>query len=364
MTTIRRFLPAMIGAALLAGAAACSGSHDGAAPAPKPTAEVSVRTLSTQDGAATFQSVGRVKNVRESVLTSKVMGTVVEVRVKSGDAVKKGDLLIRVDDRDVQGQVQQAGGGLAQAEAAHAIAKTNLTRFEDLFAKGSASQAELDKARYEFESAAGALKAARGAVATAGSMAGEARIAAPFDGRVVDTLIEQGEMVAPGRPLVKVEGESKLEFETTVDERDVRELRVGQDVAVSLDLSRDERREVRGAISEIVPASDTGTHTTTVRIALAETEGLRSGAFGRVNFPRSAGGPAAVAVPADRIVRRGQLAGVFIVDGADTVRLRLVREGRARGEEIEILSGLADGDRLVVSDIAPLIDGQPAQVRP
>lgn len=344
-------------------AAGCASHEPASIAAPKPTAEVTVRTLSAAGDAATFMTVGRVKNVKESVLASKVMGMVNEVRVKSGDAVKKGALLMRIDDRDVLGGVQQAKGAVAQAEAGLSIAETNFKRFEELFKKGSASQAEFDKARFEYESAQGAVKTARGALATAGSMAGEARVTAPFDGTVVDTMIEQGEMVAPGRPLVKIEGASEqLEFETTVDERDVRELSVDQVVAVTLDLSRDEQKETKGTISEIVPASDTGTHTTTVRIRLNDQDGVRSGTFGRARFPRGGERSTSLTVPADRVVQHGQLSGVYIVDETDAVRLRLVRTGRAMGQDVEILSGLRDGDRLITSPTEKLIDGQPAKV--
>ncbi|MCZ7586227.1 MAG: efflux RND transporter periplasmic adaptor subunit [Deltaproteobacteria bacterium] len=347
---------------LLLAATACSSDEPPATSAAKPVADVRVKVLSADGEGATFTTVGRVKDVRESVLAGKVMGMVNEVRVKAGDAVKKGQLLMRIDDRDVLGGVEQARGALAQAEAALSIAETNFKRFDELRKKGSASPAEFDKARFEYESARGAVKTARGAVATAGSLAAEARVTAPFDGQVVDTMIEQGEMVSPGRPLLKIEGASELEFETTVDERDVGALAVGQEVDVSLDVSRDERTGVRGAVSEIVPASDTGTHTTIVRIRLDGGADLRSGTFGRARFPRSGEGTVSLTVPEDRIVRHGQLSAVFVVDEADTVRLRLVREGRTMGGDVEILAGLRDGARLVVSDISSLIDGQPARV--
>jgi len=192
------------------------------------SAQVQVEPIVPNGDGAFFETVGRVKNQRESTLASKVMGTVKSLKVKAGDKVKRGQLLVRIDEKDVAGQVQQASGALAQAKAAFSIAKTNRERFEQLKLTGSASQAELDKAKFDYQTAEGAVKQASGAYATASSYLDEARLLAPFDGTVVDTMIEQGEMVAPGRPLVRVEGQSDLEFETVVNERDVDFLSVGQ----------------------------------------------------------------------------------------------------------------------------------------
>jgi RND family efflux transporter MFP subunit len=184
-------------------------------------------------------------------------------------------------------------------------------------------------------------------------------VTAPYDGVIVDTLIEQGEMVAPGRPLLKIEGAGALEFETVVNESDVRSLAIGQPVSVSLDSVAG---ELAGTISEIVTTSDAGTHTNIVRALLKTKTDLRSGMFGRIRFPQTRGGEAAILIPEDRLVRQGQLSAVYLVDPSQTLRLRLVREGKTSAGRVEILSGLSPADRIVVSDISGLIDGQPAKV--
>jgi RND family efflux transporter MFP subunit len=339
-------------------------SHDTPAEAMElPTAEVSVAMLSAGTEGGYFETVGRVKNVRESILASKVMGSVTALKVKSGDHVKRGQLLLSIDAKDVAGQVQQAGGALAQANAALSISKSNFERFEELKASGSASQAEYDKALFDYQTAQGAVKQAKGAMATAGSYLSEARVTAPFDGIVVDTMIEQGEMVAPGRPLVRMEGatqgKSDLEFETTVTERDVDHLKVGTSIDVALDTLGD--KLVDGTISEIVPSSD-GTHSNTVRVKLEGVDGIRTGMFGRARFALPEGAAAVMTVPADRIVRHGQLSAIYVVDATDTIRLRLIREGRTLGDRVEVLGGPSATDRLVISEIARLIDSQGAKV--
>ena len=233
----------------------------------------------------------------------------------------------------MQGRVDQAAGALKQAEAAYSIAKTNLDRFRALKKSGSASQAEVDKAQFDYDTAAGAVSQARGALQTARSYLNEARVTAPFDGVVVDTLIEEGEQAKPGYPLVKIKGEGGLEFVTTVGQQLVGLLAVGDPVTLILDQTGGKRLEATGSISEIVSASDAGTHTNAVRVGFATDGDVRSGMFGRARF---SGGESVriVVVPADRIVRRGQLSAVYIVDPTDTVRLRpdpRGQGGRRRG---------------------------------
>ncbi len=327
-----------------------------------PSVDVKVETIEARRDTGVFQAVGRVKNMRESTIASKVMGKVAAIRVKAGERVDKGHLLIAIDDRDVRGQMEQAKGALAQAEAARVIAKQMLDRFETLKKSDSASQAKYDKAVFDFQSALGAVAQAKGALKTAQSYLKETRVVAPFKGRIIDTLIEEGEMASPGYPLVRMEGDGELEFEATVTAQEIGALAVGQPVTVELDSGRNDTRELSGTIYEIVPAMDRVTHSNTVRIRLVEMKGLRSGMFGRASFARQSGSCPGVLIPEDRLVRQGQLTGVFVVGADDRLRLRLVREGRHLNGQVEVLSGLANGDRLVASAIEGLVDGQPAKV--
>lgn len=349
--------------AALALGTGCSGEvHAEASAHELPTAAVRVETLEARRDAGQFHAVGRVKNTRESTIASKIMGKVSKVHVQAGETVKEGQLLISIGDHDVAGQVEQAEGALAQAEAAKIIAKQMLDRVETLKKSNSATDAQYDKAVFDFRSASGAVEQARGAVRTARSYLQETRVLAPFSGRVIDTLIEQGEMASPGYPLVRIEGDGDLEFEATVTAQDIHALKVGQLVTVALDAGLREPREIPGKIHEIVPAMDRVTHSNTVRVRLDQTEGLRSGMFGRANFARTKGSCPGVLVDEDRIVRMGQLTGVFVVGDDNRVRLRLVREGRHHDSKVEVLSGLSAGDRLIISETVALQDGQPAEV--
>jgi hypothetical protein len=112
----------------------------------------------------------------------------------------------------------------------------------------------------------------------------------------------------------------------------------------------------------VVPAQDVLTHTSAVRIRIADDKRVRSGMFGRARFAVGVKSCPSIYVPSDLVQRRGQISALFVVDSSSALRLRLVTEGAKRGTDVEILSGLADGERIVVSDVKSLKDGQPAQV--
>ena len=334
----------------------------GAARAPLPAARVEVRTVKAATDGGALQAIGRVKNVRESTITARAMGKIVSVAVKSGGTVKAGQLLAKIDDGDAQGRVGQARGALAQAEAARVIAKQNLDRFEKLRDSDSASDAKYQKAVFDYQSAVGAVAQGSGAVRTAEAYLRETTIVAPFDGRVVDTLVEVGESAAPGQPIARIEGGADMEFEATVGAAEIGSIATGQPATVVVDGPAGQPIEIAGKVTEVVPAQDVMTHTSAVRIGLVADERIRSGMFGRARFAVGVKSCPSVFVPADLVQRRGQLSALFVVDTTSTLRLRLVTEGTARGSEVEILSGLVEGEHLVVSDVKALHDGQPAEL--
>ena len=357
----RHVAPVVVVLSLGVGLSACQNEPSEVESPPREPVGVPVRRVVMTNQANQIHAIGRIKNVRESTIASKVMGMVTELRVKAGDTVKAGTSLLRIDDRDARAKVAQARGALAQAEAAKRIARQMLERFERLKASDSASEAKYDEAVFDFNRAAGAVEQATGALRAAESYLRETQVRAPFDATVVDTLIDSGNMASPGVPLVRLEGGSELEFEATVPAQDATAIAIGQTATVQIDIGRGETRDLDGTVTEIVASLDQIAHTNTVRIGLGAAEGVRSGMFGRVHFRAGVRSCPSVFVPESLVVRRGQLSGVFVLDDTDTIRLKLVKEGGPRGEEVEILSGLSNGDRLVLADAATLRDGQPGK---
>lgn len=324
----------------------------------RPAVAVRAATLAAVSEPNLVEAGGSLRAAREADVAGKVMGAVIEIRRHAGDFVRQGEILIVVDNRDVAGQIAQAEGALAQAEAAAALAETNFRRFELLKARGSASQLELDQARYQMDTAAGAVAQGRGAVATARSYRSYAEIPAPFSGRVVDQLCDVGDLAAPGRPLLRLEDPTRLRLFASLDAAKGAAVVVGQDVSVRVPAAGD--RAFPGRVTEVVPAADPATRSVLIKIDVAADSALQSGLFARALLP--SGRRDVVRLPGTALVRRGGLTGVFVVeDGRAAFRLLVL--GDATAGATEVVAGLSGGESIVLDPPPGLEAGSLLEVR-
>lgn len=296
---------------------------------------VEVQTLSVP---VRVEVTGQVTAVSQALLSSKLQGTVREVRVREGAVVKRGQILVVLDNRDLQ-------ANLARAEAEVENARGRLARMERLFRDESVAKQELDDASRAYK------------VAEAGRQAALAQlsytiIAAPFDGVVTEKRIEAGELASPGQPLLRIEDPRHLRLEATVAEGDVKAVSRGEAIPVIIDALDGE--PLKGTVAQVLPAGDPATHTFQVKVTLPPTPGLKTGMFGRMQF--DTGTSRAMVVPAAAVVARGDLTGVFVVGADHLARLRWIKVGRTLGGQVEVLSGLNNGER-VLAEGARGVDG-------
>lgn len=342
-----------------AGTLAC-GSHEAelAEADPSPVAvNLSPVERTTDVGAIAVR--GTVQPTRQASLSSRVMGPVVAVNVRAGDLVASGQSLIEIQAEASDGQLAQARGALAQAEAALALAERNYQRYQALHAEAAASDLELDMARMQYEQADGAVKQAQGAVQAADSVAAESDVTAPFDARVIRTMVEVGDLAAPGRPLVQVESREGQQFWMSVRESDSHRLSVGDEIPVRLD-ARPELGSLTGTIREIEPSADPATHTITVKADLGRLQ-IPSGLSGRASITGDTDDR--LFVPVSAVHRRGGLELVVVRAEDGTARTRAVTTGATTADgRVEVFSGLADGDQVATDLAAPVADGTPLEV--
>lgn len=369
----------VVGAGLLLGlsAAACS-SHPDATPADAaPPMAVKTARITAGDLPTTFEAGGVVQARTTAVLTARILAPVREVRVVPGDRVRAGQVLVVLDGRDLganarsaRASASAAGQGATAAAAEERAAQAALTlarathqRITTLHAKRSATQQELDEATAALhaaearaagaasraQQAASGVESARAASESAGTTESFTRITAPFDGVVTGKMVEPGNMAAPGTPLVQVEDTRGFRLDVRVDESRIAQIAPGATVPVTLDAGAGVTT-VSGRVAEIARAVDADARSFLVKLALPDTAGLRSGMFGRARF---AGAPKrGLSVPAAAIVRRGQVASVFVVDKG-VARLRMVNV-----RDTEVLAGLAEGDTVILDPAPGLVDGR------
>jgi len=302
---------------------------------------------------------GTVQAARQAKVSSRVMGPVVALKVRAGAIVAKGQTLLEIQPETSEGQLAQAQGALAQANAALSLAERNYQRYEALHAEKAASDLELDMARMQFEQSSGAVTQAEGAVRAASSVAKESIVRAPFAARVMETMVEVGDLAAPGRPLVRIESLEDQQLWLTVREADNHRVKIGQEVEMRFD-SRPDLGVVTDRVVEIVPAADSITHTFTVKVALKGLD-VRSGLSGRALLP---GDPAEhLAVPSSAVHRRGGLELVVVRAADGTARTLAVTTGQTLADgRVEVLSGLEAGAAVVVNAPGPVADGTPLEI--
>lgn len=230
-----------------------------------------------------------------------------------------------------------------------------MKRYQTLYDKKSVSPQEYDEVKTRVEAAKARLDAAqagsaqaRATVSQSSTAMGFTRIRAPFDGLITAKFVDPGAMAAPGLPLLVVEDPSRFRLEANVDESQISVVKPGATVSVVIDSLGGQ--EVSGKVVQIVPAADPSSRTFTVKIDLPANPQIRSGLFGRVRFLR--GERQAIMVPQAALLHRGQLDAIYVVGKDEIASLRYVTLGRPSGDQIEVLSGLDSGERVVaqVSD--------------
>jgi RND family efflux transporter MFP subunit len=325
--------------------AACNGYKHSAGNAPDlPAAAVQTQAAASQPHIATEEVVGTVRSKLRAAVEPKVSGRVLEYTAVPGEMVKAGDLLATLDAREVQARLDQAKAVLDQA-------RRDFARQEKLIVTNATT-------RQEFDAAEARVKVGEAAVSEAETMMSYARVTAPFDGVVTRKLADVGDLAMPGKPLLEIEAPTDLRFEADLPETLLGSMKLGAKMKVKVASAAD---PLEAVVSEIAPVADAVSRTFLVKLDLPETVGLRTGQFGRVSVPVAE--VMLLLVPQSAVMKRGQLELVFVVKDGKAA-LRLVRTGKALNGQVEILSGLEEGERVVTSDPTALADGQPVTPEP
>jgi len=295
-----------------------------------------------------------VEAVRQSTVAAQIAGRVVEIRFDVGDYVRKGEVIVRIDERAATQAVEVSQAQVAEADAALRNARANYERSRQLLAQKFISQAAMDKADADYKAAAArvtALLAGAGQVATERSFA---TIVAPYSGIVSARHVELGEMAVPGKPLMTGFDPGTLRVVANVPQ--ARIAAISQTGKARIEVPS-HNRWIEVKKLTVVPAADPRTHTTLVRLELpGDVRGIYPGVFARVHFVT--GTAPRLLVPRAALLRRSEVTAVYAVGDDGQPRLRQVRLGTASDENaIEVLAGLRAGERVALE---PVKAGMPA----
>jgi len=375
----------------------CGSKEDFSKTAPVPQ-KVKIEKVQASPVEDTYEAMGTVRSKTISVLSSKVLGRIVSIPVREGDRVKAGQLLLEIDDREMKAQLQKSRAGLKEtqyaldemekairggeaekkaADARLALASSTLDRFKGLFERRSVSSQEFDEvqtkntaAKADADQASERLQAllakknqiiaridqAKADTANAEAFLSHTRILSPIDGIVTTKPADLGQMAAPGTHLLSVEDESHYRLEALVEESRISRIHLGDTVSVSIDALG--QKPMAGQVSEIVPALDPASRSTIIKIDLRASDSstlFQSGLFGKARF--NTGAKQVLTVPVQSVLERGQLTFVYVVDPAKIAHMRLIQTGKRYGDRVEILSGLSEGDPVVLEPLPAVKDG-------
>lgn len=311
---------------------------------------------------AGFELDASVQAVRQSTVAAQVGGNLLALAVKAGDRVNAGQLLARIDARDSQAGLLRADAGVSQADAQWRQARTQAERTRELRRTGFMSQAALDDAETQLKAAQAGLDQAQAGRSQAALARGHAQVLAPFDGVVLATHVEAGELASPGRPLVTLYAPGRLRALAQVPSSRSALARSATQTEVMLP----DGRWVAASARTELPAADPVSQTVEWRLDLApaHSAALAPGQAVRVRFAGAPGAAAGVSrplLPAAAVLRRGELTAVYAVQGERFV-LKAVRLGARLGDSgYELLAGLQRGERVALDPVrAGLVGARPA----
>lgn len=344
----------LIAMALLTGSTGCKNAQGDDEQEASLPVSVQTQTVVPREARALVKATGTVEARSDVTVVSESAGTIKKVMFELGDEVQEGQGLVKLDRKLQRMAVRQAAAQLEQAGAAEELSLQNEQRMEQLASKGSASQAELDQASMQAKSAVAARKMAKVALEQAQYALTKTTVTSPIDGRVTLKMVSRGETLAPGSPVAQVTDLSSLKVVVGLTEREVADLVVDQPVLVTSSVNPDVRST--GRIAAIGYKAVGPTRAFPVEVWIQEyDERLHPGMTVEIEVEVEKL-PEAILVHVNDLFEEDGKSFVWVVDQGKAAR-RWVQQGRKIDEKVVILSGLEQGDRIVVTGGDLLHDG-------
>ena len=327
--------------------AACNNqeAHEKAETTPLPTVAVTIEELKELTAPSRLEVVGTLEAVERASISARISGQIIELPVVLGSKVNEGDLLVKVSAGEISAKVLQAEAQLSQA-------RRNLAR-ESKLQKQGASTKETVKSLLD------ATRIAEAAFEEARTMLDYTTISAPFSGTITKKIANIGDLASPGIVLLMIENGDALQVLAQVQESLLLTVKQGDTVPVQIPAAS---LIIEGVVAEVAPAANPLSRTAPVKINIPFSSDLRVGQFARIGL--SGKDEKTIMLANSAVLSKGQMDIVFVHDeSTQTAHMRIVKTGAVHGEQVEILAGLEAGERVVVSSVERLQDGQPLEVQ-
>ena len=304
-----------------------------------------IMTVKRVDVPQIYTTVGTIRSRDEIDISSRITARVIEVRKWSGDTVKKGELLIQLDDQDLKAAKRRLEANMREAEAALNLAQTQYDRAKKLYASKAVSKSSFDQADKNLKAAKANIAALQKEIEIADTRLSYAAIKAPYDGIVAERFTNPGDMAAPSKVLMRVFDPTKLMLYASISESLVKKIKKGDEVEMYIDALHE---KINGKIVEIVPSVDIHSRTFTVKIWTKDNKDLMPGMFGTFYLP--IGTRKEILLPENAIIRIGQLEYADIMDNNGDVKRVMIRTVPCdyNRSKRRLVSGLNEGAKLLL----------------
>lgn len=309
---------------------------------------LAIGVAQVREVAQTYSVEGVVEATRQSTVSAQISGRVKAIFFDIGDRVSKGQVILRIDESEANQALAGSRAQLSQSQAALQNAKSNYERSQQLFEQKFISRAALDKSKADYEMAQAQAKASAAGAEQSALAQSYTSVIAPYGGVVSARMVEMGEMVTVGKPLMTGFDPSELRIIANVPQYKLNE--IGSRPSASVEVPA-LNRWIKAASVTVQPSADPRTHSTQVRINLSANEaGVYPGMFVRTHFV--VGKVSKLLIPSSAVVRRSEVVAVYVLDDKSMPRLRQVRLGEVTEKgEVEVLAGLTAGERVALDPV-------------
>jgi RND family efflux transporter MFP subunit len=307
-----------------------------------------VAPVEYREVAQTYSVEGLVEATQQSTVSAQIAGRVKAIGFDVGDRVNKGQVILRIDEREAVQALAGSQAQVLQAQANVQNAKSTYERSRQLLAQKFISQAALDKAQADYKVALAQAAASEAGAGQASLAHGYTSVIAPFSGVVSARMVELGEMVMPGKPLMTGFDPAGMRVVVSVPQYKMAEIGSKPEIMVEVPSLT---RWIKAASVRIQPIADMRTHSTQVRVYLPDNEaGVYPGMFVKAHFV--IGKVKKLVIPASAVLHRSEVVAAYVVEAGGAVRLRQIRVGDTQTDGlVEVLSGLKAGEKVAVDPV-------------
>ena len=354
----------MLTIVVIAGLIACSGRHEVDNSNNENRIAVTLTSVSAGTQPVILAS-GVVESSQTATISTRVMGRITDIFVKTGDKVVRGQLLARVWDEDLKAKRAQADAMIAEAEGAYASAQKDFDRFNNLYNQQSATAKELDNATLQYNSAKARVAAAKQVRSEVSANLSYSSLTAPFSGVVTQKLAEVGNIANPGMPVLTIEESNIFQVSAAIAEPDISNIHLGDVAVIRIKSSG---KTFDGKVIQVNPSSQFtgGQYIIKIGIPGEAKNDVYAGMFASVTIPQKDTTRVktdVTLVPLSAIIHRDELTGVYTVSVNNTALLRWIRLGKIYGDKIEVISGLSKDEKFIHSSESKLYNGAPVVVK-